>query len=98
MIEKLKNLVLNIAIKKYVLGWASDGFKKAEGYKTQICAVLWVGVYVAQLLGYIDPQSSEAVRAALAGAGGLSFAAKIARYKEVIESNAGKVRETAQGK
>ena len=87
--EKIKNKIIEILLKEYVLGYFIKGWEKVGGYKTQICVVAWVAVFLCEFAGWIEPELAQKVLTGLEVAGGFSLMQKLKRYdvyKEQLKS------------
>lgn len=98
MIDKLKMFAFNIVLKKYVLGWAVKGYDKAKGWKTYICIAAWIGVFISEKMGWLDPTLSDQVQRALEAAGGFSLLDKLSRVNPYIDKGLQEVRDAERGK
>lgn len=93
MIEKIKLWIMSILLKKYALGYAVQAYKGIQGYKSQICAVGMIIVYIAQIFGQIDSDTANTLYAALGGFGSFSFMAKLKQYEGLIKEVADMVKK-----
>lgn len=93
MIEKLKGWAINFLLKKYALGYLVKGYEKITGYKTQIATGLWVLIWLAERLGYVDPAFGNQIRTGLEVAGGMAFMQKLKRHQGTVDKVVETVKE-----
>ncbi len=72
-------------VKKYLLGYLVEGYKKLNGNKTQIVMVLAAGVWGAARLGYLSPDQENQAYGLLGGAGSITMLSKLEKWKGMAE-------------
>ena len=83
--SKIKGWIVDLLVKKYVVGFVAGLFGKIKGYKTQIGAASIVAIIAAKNLGFIPPEFqniADEVLKVIYGATGISAGDKIRRYWE----------------
>ena len=82
----IKNRIVDILLKKYVLGYLIKGYSSLRGYKTQIFATICVAVYFGELLGKIPHDTAESLYQIFGSLGGMALVQKLQRYSVVKET------------
>lgn len=88
MFDNLKFLL----VKKYVLGWLVQGYRALRGHKTTIITVVAVGVWVAEVFGYLPHDTAKNLYQILGGSGTITILQKLQRWQDQAESLAGEVK------
>jgi len=86
MLKKLKDVILGFALKKWALGYLVQAYEWSEGYKTQASIAAMVAITIFYLLGWMDEGKWSEAMAFLSGLGGLSFAEKLKRQKNLLSA------------
>jgi hypothetical protein len=92
---KLKDWVMGILAKRYLLGWLVKGYSLAEGKKTQLAAVLALLVWVGEVFGFIPKELAATLYTVIASIAPVTFLEKLKRYQGTAEKLADAVKEEA---
>src|SRR3990167_5685930 len=95
---KLKLMVFNLLLKKYLLGYLVKGYDKLTGWKTQLCAVAGLAVWLAETFGGMDHALAEQLYIFFGGSAAVTLADKFKRYQSLIEQGVNAVKEEANKK
>lgn len=85
MLENIKAKIVELLLKKYILGYVVKFWDATKGYKTQICMVAWGIIFFLKSAGYLEPALADTVLANIEVAGGFSFLQKISRWSKAVE-------------
>lgn len=91
-LEKIKNKIILVLLKKYALGYMVDGWEFITGYKTQVFFALTVLTWVAETLGGLPPEVSKHAYELFGSGAAFSFLQKLKRHKKIIQEVGGMVK------
>ena len=84
----IKERLIKFVVKKWVLGWIADGFKKADGWKTYIAGGISLVLFVSRLAGWVPPEIADQfdlVLATFLGMTGIAGGDHIKKWKDWVE-------------
>jgi len=84
--EKLKAAILNFLLKKYALGYLTQGWGKLRGYKTQVFSVLAFLTWVGEVTGQIPKELSGQLYTIFGSGAGFAFLQKLQRVQPQVEA------------
>lgn len=90
--------IFKFLLKKYMLGYMIKGWTSLKGHKTQIFALICIGVFAGQVTGYIPPDLAKQLYAIFGSGSAFSFLQKLQRYQSVIEQGVSLVKEEVKKK
>jgi hypothetical protein len=93
--NKIKDWVVGLLVKKYALGWLVKSYRAASGWRTGIAIGLSLIVFAAQAFGYIPESLANEIYKVLGSAGAVTFLEKLRKYQKVAEKAAGAIKEEA---
>lgn len=89
MLQKLELFVANLALKKYLpTRWMVDLWIKSTGYRSYICAALYIAVYVAHRahFGFLaDDTLANGLMNGLMGTGAAALLEKFKAYQPQVD-------------
>lgn len=92
---KLKDWIIGLLAKKYLLGWLIKGYRALEGKKTGIAIALAVLVWTGEVFGFIPKETAASLYAILGPAGAVTLMEKLKRFQKNAEKVAEAVKKEA---
>ena len=83
--NKIKDWVVSLLLKKYALGWLVKGYRTAAGWRTTAAIVLAAIVWLGQLFGYLSPEMADSLYKIIGTIGSITFIEKLKRYQKTAE-------------
>ena len=84
--ENIKLAIINIVLKKYVLGYLVIAWEKIKGWKTLLFIIWLFFIPFLQTHGWITPEQAKELNAIFGTGAGFSFMQKLQRYKPLVEN------------
>jgi len=94
--NKIKDWVVSLLLKKYALGWLVKGYRQVAGWRTAIAAFLAILVFGGQLMGYLPPELADQLYKIISTIGAITFVEKLKRYQKTAEGLVTVVKEEAR--
>lgn len=90
--ERIKLFIFDLILKKYALGYLVQGWVKLKGWKTQICAVALVLVWLGEVSGYIPKELADQLEVIFSTGGAFAFMQKLQRAEPFVKEMVEKVK------
>jgi hypothetical protein len=84
MLDKVKEYLMAVLLKRYALGVVVKGWDLADGYRTQISMASAIAVLVAGYLGYMPIDKAHESALLLGGSSIATFLEKLRKHEGLI--------------